>query len=82
MRLPKIIRLDVTYRKADEMKELEEKIRKLEHEVERLNVDMHRFALYAQQNINLHDDLRYAKRLMDDAGLDTSFMRLGPLYKV
>lgn len=82
MRLPRIIRLDVTYRKADEMKELENHVKELELKIERLNVDMHRFSFYAAQNLQLLDDLQYARKIMEQAGLDTSFIRSGPLYKV
>ena len=82
MRLPKIIRLDVTYRKADEMLELENKIRQLENKIDRMDTDIHRFSLYAAQNLQLLDDLRTAKTMLDDAGLDSSFIKLGPLYHV
>ena len=81
MRLPRIIHLDVTYRKADEMKELEEKVSALQRQVEKLEVDIHRFSLYAAENMRLYDDLRYAKRILDDNGLDSSFIQLRGLYR-
>lgn len=80
MRFPKIIHLDVTYRKAEEMVELENKIKQLENKIDRMDVDIHRFSLYAAQNLQLMDDLRYAKTMLDNAGLDSSFIKLGPLY--
>lgn len=71
---PRILHLDVTFRKAEDVIKLEEELKAKEKEIERLQVAMYRFAQYAAQNLRLIDELRAAKDALDDAGLDSSFI--------
>ena len=73
MKRQAVYRLDVTYRKAEDVVKLEEELKAKEKEIERLTVAMYRFSQYAQLNMRLTDELRAAKDALDDAGLDSSF---------
>ena len=71
---PRIVHLDVTFRKAEDVLKLEEELKAKEKELERLQVGFYRFAQYAAQNLRLMDELRAAKDALDSAGLDSSFI--------
>lgn len=73
--------MDVNLHKSEDMQAMEAELERMRKQVERMDVDVHRFSLYAAQNLQLMDDLRYAKTMLDNAGLDSSFIKLGPLYK-
>lgn len=71
---PRIVHLDVTFRKAEDVIKLEEELKAKQKEIERLTVGFYRFAQYAAQNLRLLDELRAAKDALDKAGIDSGFI--------
>ena len=66
--------LDITYRKAEDVAKLEAEVKEKEKQIARLSADIYRFSQYAAKNLRLMDELRYARDLLEEAGLDTSFI--------
>ena len=66
--------LDITYRKAEDVAKLEAEVKEKEKQIARLSTDIYRFSQYAAKNLRLMDELRYARDLLEEAGLDTSFI--------
>lgn len=74
MRHPKVLRLDVTLRKAEDVAKLEEQIKEKDKQIARLSAEVFRFSQYASANLRLYDELRAAKDALDAAGVDSSFI--------
>ena len=72
----KVIHLDITYRKAHDVRALEEEIKELKAKLAKAEQDIRNFQWYASNNIKLVDMLQAAKRNMEKAGLDTSWIDL------
>ena len=68
--------IDVTYRKAEDMARLEEELEKKEKEIQRLKGDVFRFSGYAAINVRYYDQLKRAKLLLMEAGLDADFIEV------
>ena len=66
--------LDVTLRKAEDIVKLEAEVKEKEKQIARLSADVYRFSQYASRNLRLMDELRLARDLLEEAGLDTSFI--------
>lgn len=71
-----MIRLDVTLRKAEELTAQEEEIKRLNDVLISKEKEIHQMSDYAARYIQSLDQLKRAKRLLDDAGLDSSFIKL------
>ena len=71
-----MIRLDVTLRKAEELTAQEEEIARLNGVIISKENEVRKMSEYAALYISSLDQLKRAKRMLDDAGLDSSFIKL------
>lgn len=71
-----MIRLDVTLRKAEELTAQEEEIARLNGVIISKENEVRKMSEYAALYISSLDQLKRAKRMLDDAGLDSSFIKI------
>lgn len=75
------LRLEISVRNVDEIARLNAEISDLKKQLEEKEREVHRIAMYASLSIGYIDQLRLAKRLLDDNGLDSSFINIRKTYK-
>lgn len=71
-----MIKLDVTLRRCDEIADLEDEIARLNDVILSKEQEIHRMGEFGALYLQAFDQLKQAKLKMDEAGLDTSFIKL------
>lgn len=71
-----MIHLDVTLRKSDEIEALEEECAQLRAKLEQKDREIAQMASYAELSLRYADQLREARRLLQHAGLEHSFIQI------
>lgn len=71
-----MFKLDVTLRRAEELTSLEEEIERLHGELRSKEDEIRRMGQYAAISLRYMDQLKLARQLLNDAGLDSSFIQL------
>lgn len=71
-----MIKLDVTLRKAEELTAQEEEIERLLGVIKSKEDEVRRMSEYAVLYIQTFDQLKRAKQVLDNAGLDSSWIKL------
>ena len=68
--------LDVTVRNADEMSEQEQEISRLLRVIKGKDMEIQKLSEFANLYLHSLDQLKLAKKMLDQAGLDSSFIKL------
>lgn len=71
-----MIHLDVTLRKAEELTAQEKEIDRLNAVLISKDEEVRRISEYAALYLAAFDQLKRAKQLLDEAGIDSSFIKL------